>query len=201
MWCQRSIAGPYPLPPSLHPHLGLDSRCMGLLKFAQLLNVVHQVAPGDIFHHKIQAILGRSGRGLEARTCLLGGQPEQSCAQAWASSILSGRSWVAKWTVSAHSRQTGKVRDSLNQKPRATSHAPREAPKILIRPTQNLHLPHPVTQNHRGSGPALSEWKIGSHHRSLEILGPATLFSTPTHTHRQFWTLIRNQSCSGLTCT
>jgi hypothetical protein len=41
---------------------------MGLLKLAQLLNVVHQVAPGYILHHEIQAILGRSGRGLDKRT-------------------------------------------------------------------------------------------------------------------------------------
>ena len=34
---------------------------MGLLKLAQLLNVVHQVAPGDILHHKIQTILGGVG--------------------------------------------------------------------------------------------------------------------------------------------
>lgn len=62
---------PPSLPSSLHPHLGRDSRCMGLLKLAQLLNVVHQVAPGDILHHKIQAILGEEegrGRVLEART-------------------------------------------------------------------------------------------------------------------------------------
>lgn len=64
---QRSTAGSRPLPAFLHPHLGQDLRCMGLLKLAQLLNVVHQVAPSDILHHKIQTILGGSGRGLEAR--------------------------------------------------------------------------------------------------------------------------------------
>lgn len=50
---QRSNAGPYPLPLSLHPVLGRNSRCMGFLKLAQLLNVVHQVTSGDILHHKI----------------------------------------------------------------------------------------------------------------------------------------------------
>lgn len=61
METQRSMAGSHPLPAFLHPHLGRDSRCMGLLKLAQLLNVVHQVAPGDILHHKIQTILGGVG--------------------------------------------------------------------------------------------------------------------------------------------
>lgn len=56
---------PFHLPAST---LGRDSRRVGLLKLAQLLDVVHQVAPGDILHHKIQAILRRSGRGLEERT-------------------------------------------------------------------------------------------------------------------------------------
>lgn len=41
---------------------------MGLLELAQLLNVVHQVTPGDVLHHKIQAILGRSEPGLGMRT-------------------------------------------------------------------------------------------------------------------------------------
>lgn len=46
-----------------------DSRCMGLLKLAQLLDVVHQVAPRDILHHKIQAILeGTGGGDLEEGT-------------------------------------------------------------------------------------------------------------------------------------
>lgn len=37
-------------PPS---SLGQDSRCVGFLKLAQLLDVVHQVASSDILHHKI----------------------------------------------------------------------------------------------------------------------------------------------------
>lgn len=43
---------------------------MGLLKLAQLLNVVHQVAPGDVLHHKIQTVLrgGGGGEWAEART-------------------------------------------------------------------------------------------------------------------------------------
>lgn len=105
---QRSMTGLYLLPPSLHPRLDQDSRCMGLLKLAQLLNVVHQVTPGDILHHKIQAILGASGHGLEARTRPPGFLSEQQRRKACEPSIRSGQSWVSKWTVPL-SRQTERL--------------------------------------------------------------------------------------------
>lgn len=38
---------------------------MGLLKSANLLDLVHEVAPVHVFHHKIQAILKRRGRERE----------------------------------------------------------------------------------------------------------------------------------------
>ena len=58
---RRGTPLPFAFPPP--SSLGQDLRCVGFLKLAQLLNVVHQVAPGDILHHKIQAILGRGWTG------------------------------------------------------------------------------------------------------------------------------------------
>lgn len=161
----------FPLPSSL----GQDSRCMGLLKLAQLLNVVHQVAPSDILHHKIQAILGRSGRDLEARTRPPGVGNVHPCPL------------------------ETKALDPPNQKSRATVCAHREAPKILNGPPQNLHPPHPLLLQTVGcSGPPFSEFRIEAHHL-LEIPGILKPLSTPTHMHMQSWPPVRNQSCSGLT--